>query len=335
MADSEKDALREYVQERIDAELEKSLKKEPAFPEFARRNMVSEVLELSDEEIEYNIRRLVRRAKKNQNRIAERAERRRSRTQAISRFSIFFRIQHALVAASVLVLIVTGVPIKFHDTPIGDVVTALGLVHVLGITHRIAAAIMAFGSILHVLWVIFSRDGWRTFLDLVPRLHDLKDFYLLTRSLLGFTKERPRFERFTFIEKFDYWAVYWGVIIMLGTGILLAFNTYFMNHIGPYSMRIATLIHSDEALLASLALLLWHMYWAHLNPDKFPMNRTFLTGTMTMEEMIEEHPAELDRRVRRGEIPLAALEDHPEWAALHPRNQNTQAGENGVERGLS
>ena len=319
MADSKEEFLRNYVRRRIHDELEEALEKDVAFPEYERRAMVDEVYQLGEEEIEYNILRLVRRAKKNQNRLAEKAKRRRSRTQAISRFSLYFRIQHAMVAASVLVLIVTGVPIKFHDSPIGAAAASFGLVHFMGITHRVAAAIMALGSILHIFWVVFTREGWRTFLDLLPRMRDFSDCYQLTKSLLGFSQERPRFDRFTFIEKFDYWAVYWGVIIMLGTGMLLAFNTYFMNQIGPYSMRIANLIHSDEALLASLALLLWHMYWAHFNPDKFPMNRTFLSGTMSVDEMIEEHPTELERRVRQGEIPLAVLEGHPEWAALHPR----------------
>ncbi len=325
MAEHSREELRNLIRERVGEELKKTLDQDPAFPEYARRAMVDEVCQLGDEEIEYNIRRLVRRAKKNQKRIAEKAKRRRSRTQSISRFSLYFRIQHAMVAASVLLLIVTGVPIKFHDTGIGSIISTLGLVHIMGITHRIAAAIMALGSILHILWVIFTPDGWRTFVDLLPRLHDFRDFYQLTRALLGFTKERPRFERFNFIEKFDYWAVYWGVVIMLGTGVLLAFNTYFMNQIGSYSMRIATLIHSDEALLASLALLIWHMYWAHFNPDKFPMNRTFLTGTMTMDEMIEEHPAELERRVKLGEIPLIVLEGHPEWAQLHPRMRKNKS----------
>ena len=100
---------------------------------------------------------------------------------------------------------------------------------------------------------------------------------------------------------------------------MLTFNTFFMNKLGQYSMHIGKLIHSDEALLASLALLIWHLYWSHLNPDKFPMNPSFLTGTMTLEEMIDEHPAELETRIRRGEIPLEVLDGHPEWQAMHPR----------------
>ncbi len=334
MADHEHHELREYIRRRTEQALDEALKPQPPFPEYARRAIVEEVYQAGEEEIEYNLRRLVKRAKRNQKRLAREAERRKARVRAIPRFSLYFRIQHVMIAASVLTLIVTGVPIKFHNTPIGAVAASLGIVHAMGITHRIAAAVMALGSLLHILWIIFTRNGWRTFLDLIPRPKDLFDLIGMLKFLLGVSRERPRFGRFNFIEKFDYWAVYWGVVIMLGTGTLLAFNTYFMNQIGSYSMRIATLIHSDEALLASLALLIWHMYWAHLNPDKFPMNRTFLTGTMSVEEMIEEHPAELEERVYRGEIPFDAVKDYPEWAALHPRaraDRREAAGRQGGE----
>jgi cytochrome b subunit of formate dehydrogenase len=138
------------------------------------------------------------------------------------------------------------------------------------------------------------------------------------KVFFGRSREMPRYGRFNFVEKFDYWAVYWGVVIMVGTGTLMSFNTYFMNRLGPYSMHVAKVIHSDEALLASLALLIWHFYWAHFNPAKFPINMAMFSGRISIEEMIHEHPLELAERIRRGEVPRDALAKHPEWLRLHP-----------------
>ncbi|MFH1278306.1 MAG: cytochrome b/b6 domain-containing protein [Candidatus Eisenbacteria bacterium] len=320
--------LRDYVSSRIAEELAKQLSdKARTVPEYELGMIVDEVLKAGNEEIEYNVRRLVKRARKS---LAKIHARERAKLLAVPRFSLSFRIQHAMMAASVFLLIFSGVPIKFHDSWVASLAGSLGVVDSLKILHRAAAALMAAASFYHIYWIVFTRDGWRNFVALAPRLQDVKDFIRMVKVLAGKTTERPRFARFNFIEKFDYWAVYWGVIIMLGTGTLMTFNTYFMNGLGPYSMEIAKLIHSDEALLASLALLIWHMYWAHFNPEKFPMNRTFLSGTMTVEEMIHEHPAELEARVRTGEIPLSALREHPEWQAMHPRAHRAGSEGGGV-----
>lgn len=327
MADTTKRIeLRDYVSSRVAEELSKQLSHaRRALPEYEVRMIVDESLRAGNEEIEYNVRRLVKRAKKS---VTKAHAQERARRLAVPRFSLSFRIQHAMMATSVLLLILSGVPIKFHESWIGSFAASLHVVDSIKILHRGAAALMALASFYHVYWVVFTRDGWRNFLALVPRLQDGKDLVKMFLVLFGKSNERPRFGRFNFIEKFDYWAVYWGVIIMLGTGTLMTFNTYFMNLLGPYSMQIAKLIHSDEALLASLALLIWHFYWAHFNPEKFPMNKTFYTGTMTVAEMIHEHPAELEERVKSGEIPAEALRDYPEWLAMHPRAE-TDGGEGG------
>jgi formate dehydrogenase subunit gamma len=310
-------ALRDYVSSRVSEELAKELEgKAGTLPEYELAMIVDEVAKAGNEEIEYGVRRLVRRAGKT---LAKIQARERAKLLAVPRFSLSFRIQHGMMAGSVLLLILSGVPIKFHESWLGAIAASMHIVDSMKILHRAAAALMAIASFYHIYWIVFTRDGWQNFVALLPRMQDVKDLFQMFRVLAGKTSERPQFGRFNFIEKFDYWAVYWGVIIMLGTGTLMTFNTFFMNILGPYSMEIAKLIHSDEALLASLALLIWHFYWAHFNPEKFPMNKTFLTGTMTVEEMIHEHPAELEERIRTGEIPLRALREHPEWQALHPR----------------
>lgn len=314
----DREKLRDYVALRAREEAVAKLGAGRDISERELRRIVDGAFRAGNEEIDYHIRRLVKRAGKNLDRARRRTDRRVAKKKAIPRFDLSFRIQHMAMAASILVLIVTGAPIKFHESWLGEAAGALHMVDAMKIVHRVAAAVMAAASIAHVFWVVFTREGWNNFLAFVPKLQDVKDLVQMLKFLFGKTRKRPWFGRFNYIEKFDYWAVYWGVILMLGTGLLMTFNTYFMNALGAYSMHIAKLIHSDEALLASLALLIWHFYWAHFNPDKFPMNKTFLTGTMTLEEMILEHPAELEERVRLGEIPADVLTGHPDWLAMHP-----------------
>ena len=143
--------------------------------------------------------------------------------------------------------------------------------------------------------MLFTRTGWRNFMQIVPKPRDAVDAFKQISYYLGRSDERPRFDRFSYIEKFDYWAVYWGMVIMISTGITLWFTDFFLRHFPKWATDIAKEAHSDEALLATLAIIIWHFYNVHLNPHKFPMNKTFITGKISEREMIEEHPLEYER----------------------------------------
>jgi cytochrome b subunit of formate dehydrogenase len=110
---------------------------------------------------------------------------------------------------------------------------------------------------------------------------------------LGLWKEAPKYARFQFKEKFDYFAVYWGMPIMVFSGLVLWFPVYYGNLLPEAGISAAYIAHSDEAILAFLAILTWHLYNAHFNPDSFPMAKTFYTGLKTESEMRHEHPLEL------------------------------------------
>jgi cytochrome b subunit of formate dehydrogenase len=106
--------------------------------------------------------------------------------------------------------------------------------------------------------------------------------------------EKPKLGRFSYIEKAEYWAVVWGTFVMGATGSVLWFQNYFLPVINIYGMDLATAVHWYEAILASLAILVWHFYFIFLNPDVAPMNKAWFTGYLTRHQMENEHPLELE-----------------------------------------
>jgi len=217
----------------------------------------------------------------------------RGQQDQFERFSWLVRAQHMLLAASCLILIATGLPLKFPDSRFSELFFTLTHgVHVSGLIHRIGAAGLIAVGTFHVFWVVLSRDGRRNLRALLPRLQDVKDVFTNVMWFLGIGKQQARFGRFSYIEKFDYWAVYWGCVVMIGSGLVLWFEDQAMQHLPKYALDIAREAHSDEALLATLAIVIWHFYNVHLSPDHFPMSRTWLTGRISRKQMLEHHPLE-------------------------------------------
>jgi cytochrome b subunit of formate dehydrogenase len=212
------------------------------------------------------------------------------------RFNRNFRFQHMVLFSSVIILVFTGLPLKFPDFVLSRMIIALwGGVKNSTLFHRVGASMLIYFMIHHFFYTIFSREGRRDFIKLIPITKDGRDLFLNVRHFLGKTPERPRFDRFSYIEKFDYWAVYWGCIIMIGSGLILWFEEVAMRVLPKYWIDIAHEAHSDEALLATLAIVIWHFYNVHFNPDRFPGTLLWWHGRMSKEEMLEEHPLEYDQ----------------------------------------
>ncbi|HSB70523.1 MAG TPA: cytochrome b/b6 domain-containing protein [Candidatus Methylomirabilis sp.] len=227
------------------------------------------------------------------------------------RFSWNFRAQHLVLMASCLILIITGLPLKFHEARVSQLFFDLvGGVQVSTLIHRIGAVGLICVGIYHALYLLLFREGRRNFLELLPRPKDALDLLRMLRYFLGRTDEKPRFGRFSYVEKFDYWAVYWGIVIMIGSGLILWFLETSLQFLPKFAADIAREAHSDEGLLATLAIIIWHFYNVHLNPEHFPMNRTFWTGMISEEEMRRHHPLEYEEflasRAARPPAPAAA-----------------------------
>jgi formate dehydrogenase subunit gamma len=216
--------------------------------------------------------------------------------EEFQRLSLELRLQHALMAVSVILLVATGLPLKFHTHGWAKaIIDFFGGPDFSPIIHRIAATGLTIAGLWHLVYIIFTREGRSNIMNLIPMPKDAKDAWQQISYYLGRTGERPKFDRFSYVEKFDYWAVYWGMVIMIGSGTMLWFTEFFLRHIPKWVTDIAKEAHSDEALLATLAIVIWHFYNVHLNPHKFPMNRMFITGMISEREMIEEHPIEYER----------------------------------------
>jgi cytochrome b subunit of formate dehydrogenase len=208
------------------------------------------------------------------------------------RFNKRERVQHYLLIVSFITLVWTGFALRWPDRwwafPWQVQISEGWFLR--GLVHRIAGVVMIGASVFHVFYLAGSRRGREQFMQMRPVLKDVWDAIAQVRWSLRSDAPRPRFPRFSYIEKAEYWALVWGTVIMAGTGLLLWFSTWAVNTWGATSIEVARAIHFYEAILAALAIVIWHFYSVLINPDIYPMNWTWLTGRLTREEMIHEHP---------------------------------------------
>jgi len=213
------------------------------------------------------------------------------------RMSVSERLQHAALMFSFFGLVVTGFALKYPDvwwvSPLRDVSPVL--FELRGIVHRIAALALVLTSLWHGYYVAFTPRGRQLVRDLWPRWKDLMDAFGMFTYNLGLSRERPRFDRFNYIEKSEYWALVWGTFIMVVTGFILWFDNTFMGLLTKLGWDVARVIHYYEAWLATLAIAVWHIYFVMFSLDVYPINPVFLKGMITEEEMANDHPLELER----------------------------------------
>jgi cytochrome b subunit of formate dehydrogenase len=145
--------------------------------------------------------------------------------------------------------------------------------------------------------------------DLLPRRKDIDDAFAVLRYNLGFSKEKPLFGRFSYIEKSEYWALIWGTFVMGVTGVILWADNVFLGILTKLWWDVARTVHYYEAWLATLSIIVWHFYFVIFNPDTYPINLAFWKGTLTEEEMEEEHPLELEK-LRAAHESSAPGSDH-------------------------
>ncbi|MDH4219693.1 MAG: cytochrome b/b6 domain-containing protein [Candidatus Aminicenantes bacterium] len=213
-----------------------------------------------------------------------------TRRPQVKRMRIGELWQHTLLTVSFIVLVITGFALRFDESWITKLFFGWeGGFKLRGTIHRVAAVILIFVTLWHLIYLITRRG--RTFLrDMLPKFYDFKDFVQRVFFNLGLSKKTPSFKRFSYIEKAEYWALVWGTVVMIITGILLWFDNFFIHFLPKGVLDVALVIHYYEAILASLAVAIWHFYSTVFSPQVYPMNPSWLTGKMPADMFKHEHP---------------------------------------------
>lgn len=161
--------------------------------------------------------------------------------------------------------------------------------------HRIAGLVLVALTVLNIVYSIFFRSGRRELGALWFRFKDLRDVVQNLLYFIGLAKEQPKFDRYSYSEKFEYWGLWWGSVIMIITGFCMWYADAFLALFPKVALDVAALIHFYEAWLAMLTIVIWHMYYMVFAPDTYPMNWSWITGNITEEDFKERHPLEFER----------------------------------------
>jgi len=224
----------------------------------------------------------------------------RDPNRTIVRMTLAARIQHGLLASSFIVLVITGFALKYPDSGLSWLMGSSELVRRTG--HRAAACVMIVGAIAHLFFVIFTRDGRRFVLDMLPEVKDITDVLVTLRYYIVPGTPKPMFKRFGYAEKAEYWAVVWGTFLMAATGLLIWFKLYATQTVPRWVIDVATTVHYFEAILATLAILVWHFYFVIFDPDVYPINWAWLDGRVTPHHYKDEHALDTETLARSGHV---------------------------------
>ena len=230
--------------------------------------------------------------------------------QHVRRFPTLYRNLHIMVILSFIALALTGMTLKFSYTPWAWALSRLfGGFESAGIIHRIGALVTFSYFAIHAFDLVrrkrASRLSWFKFITgpsgMMFGPNDLKELIGSFKWFLG-RGPRPRYGRWTYWEKFDYFAVFWGVAVIGLTGLLLWFPTFFTRFLPGWLINVATIIHSDEALLAVGFIFTVHFFNTHFRPEKFPMDTVIFTGGIPLEEFKLDRPREYEELVNSGQL---------------------------------
>jgi cytochrome b subunit of formate dehydrogenase len=213
-----------------------------------------------------------------------------SSTPRYQRFARHQRVEHILLIASFTTLAVTGLPQKYAGAPWADGLIALfGGIELTRIIHRWAATLLMLETIYHFAAMAYRVIVRRVRMTMLPSLQDALDAWQTFLYNLGLRQARPQMGRFTFEEKAEYWALIWGTVVMIITGFMMWNPIATARFLPGEFIPAAKAAHGGEALLAVLAIIVWHMYHVHIKA----FNKSMWTGHLTEAEMLHEHPMEL------------------------------------------
>lgn len=222
--------------------------------------------------------------------------------------------QHTFLMVTFIVLVISGFSLRFYDAWWSLWLFGWeGGSDLRGIIHRVAAVLFLLTTVWHVLYLT-GRRGRQFVRDMWPTKEDIRQFVHMILYNLGIRKDHPHFGRFSYVEKAEYWALVWGTIVMAITGFVLWYDHLVVKFLPKGTLDVALVIHYYEAWLATLAILVWHMYSTVFNPKVYPMNPSWYTGTMPIDMLASEHP--------NDPTLLAATGKHPTESSITAGTSN-------------
>jgi cytochrome b subunit of formate dehydrogenase len=224
-------------------------------------------------------------------------------TKNYLRMTLNERFQHINLFINFTILVITGFALKFPEafwvTPITDV--PLGMTF-RGLLHRLCGVATVTLGGYHLLYCAFTPRGRGIIRDMIPGLRDAIDIWETLKNNLFINRpaKEIRMGRFNFREKFEYLGMIWGTLVMTVTGFILWFKTEWLMYFPMWTYDVARAIHFYEAILATLTIIVWHLYSVVWNPEVYPMSWAWITGNLTEHEMVQEHGLELEK-IKAGE----------------------------------
>lgn len=219
---------------------------------------------------------------------------RKDPTRTVERMNKRQRIQHFFLLTSFFALVITGFALAWPESLFGTITFGEGVRRVI---HRVAAVVMLLVGAYHVWYMVFTKEGRQGLKDFWFRLKDARDVIGVMKYYLGLSKEHPKMGRFTYAEKAEYWALVWGTMVMGVTGLMLWFEVQVSSWLGlpRWWVDVALLIHYYEAILATLAIIIWHLYAVIFDPDVYPINWAWYDGKMREGQFRHEHELEWEK----------------------------------------
>jgi len=218
------------------------------------------------------------------------------------RMSKDLRWQHGLVMVSFVMLVYTGFALKYPEgwwaVPLLTWEAQLGL---RGILHRIAAVVLIGSLLWHLVQLAINPSSRAKLRGLKFQVKDFSDFFRLQLYNLGLNRGKPHFGKFSYIEKVEYWAFMWGMLLMTVTGLILWFENLTLSFLPKWVSDVATAIHFYEAVLATLAILVWHFYWVIFDPEVYPMDASWWHGRPPAAR-VQERTDKVNDATSDGEI---------------------------------
>ncbi len=226
-------------------------------------------------------------------------------TGEITRFDVHQMIQHGGLALTFILLVITGLPMKFSSWGISQWWAAVwgGIDNLRTVHHFAAYTIVAF-CLYHIIYIAYSVFVLkRPFpIKMIPSIQDFVKLFKELKYFLGLSKKRPKYDRFNWREKFDYWAIFWGMPVMAGSGFILMFPVVATKFLPGWIVPAALVAHSDEAMLALTWIFMVHIFFNHFVPGIFPINTSIFTGKVSKERYCTDHPLEYERLVKASAV---------------------------------